>query len=81
VPLPEPARHRLDRKVYLVVDRHSAHRSRKVRAWLADLKRSLPMHSRARDQAQLAAETRTFFHRRPRQPHIVRGRRSRYILE
>ncbi|WP_444544859.1 transposase [Streptomyces alanosinicus] len=39
----------------------------------ADLKRSLPMHSRARDQAQLAAETRRFFHRRQRQPHIVRG--------
>ncbi|MFF9766300.1 transposase [Streptomyces sp. NPDC014636] len=28
----------------------------------ADLKRSLPMHSGARDQAQLAAETRRFFH-------------------
>lgn len=68
-----------DRKVHLVVDGHSAHRSRKVRAWLpdhpdrpdraalsasyspepnpdelvnADLKRSLPMHSRARDQVQ-----------------------------
>ena len=65
------------RKVHLIVDGHSAHRSRKVRAWLADhpdrielhflpayspelnpdelvnadLKRSLPMHSRARDQA------------------------------
>ncbi|MGP4086087.1 IS630 family transposase [Streptomyces sp. KR55] len=72
-----------ERKVHLVVDGHSAHRSRKVRAWLAehadrielhflpsyapelnpdelvnaDLKRSLPMHSRTRDQAQLAAET------------------------
>ncbi|MDX3641973.1 transposase [Streptomyces sp. MB09-02B] len=78
---------------------HSAHRSRKVSAWLADhpdrielhflpayspelnpdelvkadLKRSLPMHNRARDQAQLAAESRRFFHRRQRQPHIVRG--------
>ncbi|KFF96862.1 transposase, partial [Streptomyces scabiei] len=87
------------RKVHLVVDGHSAHRSAKVRTWLADhpdrielhflpsyspelnpdelvnadLKRSLPMHSRARDQAQLAAETRRFFHRRQRQPHIVRG--------
>ncbi|MGJ5798013.1 transposase [Streptomyces europaeiscabiei] len=90
---------------------HSAHRSRKVRAWLADhpdrielhflpsyspelnpdelvnadLKRSLPMHSRARDQAQLAAETRRFFHRRQRQPHIVRGYfggpHVRYTLE
>jgi hypothetical protein len=62
------------RKVHLVVDGHSAHRSRTVRVWLADhpdrlelhflpshspelnpdelvnadLKRSLPMHSRAR---------------------------------
>lgn len=39
----------------------------------ADLERSLPMHHRARDQAQLAAETRRFFPRRQRQPHIVRG--------
>ncbi len=39
----------------------------------ADLKRSLPMHSRARDQAQLATETRRLLHRRQRQPHIVRG--------
>lgn len=38
----------------------------------ADLKRSLPIRSRARDQVQLAAETRRFFHRRQRQPHIVR---------
>ncbi|WP_443052571.1 IS630 family transposase [Streptomyces sp. JV176] len=100
-----------DREVHLVVDGHSAHRSRKVRARLADhpdriklhflpsyspelnpdelvnadLKRSLPMHSRARDQAQLAAETRRFFHRRQRQPHIVRGyfggSHVRYTLE
>jgi hypothetical protein len=28
------------------------------------------MRHRARDQAQLAAETRRFFHRRQRQPHI-----------
>jgi transposase len=51
----------------------------------ADLKRSLPMHSRARDQAQLAAETRRFFHRRQREPHIVRGYfggpHVRYTLE
>jgi transposase len=86
-------------KVHLVVDGHSAHRSRTVRTWLADhpdrielhflpsyspelnpdelvnadLKRSLPMHSRARDQAQLATETRRFFHRRQRRPHIIRG--------
>jgi transposase len=51
----------------------------------ADLKRSLPMHSRARDQAQLATETRRFFHRRQCQPHMVRGYfggpHVRYILE
>ncbi|WP_446446979.1 IS630 family transposase [Streptomyces bacillaris] len=88
-----------DHKVHLVVDGHSAHRSRKVRAWLAahpdtvelhfltphspelnpdelvnaDLKHSLPRQHRARDQAELAAETRRFFRRRQRQPHIVRG--------
>ncbi|WP_455583821.1 IS630 family transposase [Kitasatospora cineracea] len=88
-----------DRKIHLVVDRHSAHRSKKVRTWLADhadrvelhllpsyspelnpdelvnadLKRSLPMRHRARNQAELAAEARRFFHRRQRQPHIVRG--------
>ncbi|MBV7697469.1 hypothetical protein KWI83_17970 [Streptomyces sp. TRM70350] len=39
----------------------------------ADLKRSLPMHGRARDQAPLAAETRRFFHRRRRLPHVVRS--------
>lgn len=101
----------LDRKVHLVVDGHSAHRSRAVGGWLADhtdrielhflpayapelnpdelvnadLKRSLPMHSQARDQAQLATETRRFFHRRQRQPHIVRGYYHappvRYVLE
>ncbi|GAA1301410.1 hypothetical protein GCM10009579_82940 [Streptomyces javensis] len=100
-----------DRKVHLILDGHSRHHSRKVRAWLADhpdrielhflpsyspelnpdekvnagLKRSLPMHSRARDQAQHAAEPRRFFHRRQRQPHIVRGYfggpHVRYILE
>ncbi|MGW0596864.1 hypothetical protein ACWD11_06905 [Streptomyces sp. NPDC002776] len=31
------------------------------------------MHSRPRDQAQPAAETRRFLHRRQRQPHIGRG--------
>lgn len=100
-----------DHKVHLVLDGHSAHRSRKVRAWLADHRDrielhflpsyspelnpdnlstpnsngGLPMHSRARDQAQLAAETRRFFHRRQRQPHIIRGYFGgspvRYILE
>ncbi|MGW7068679.1 IS630 family transposase [Streptomyces sp. NPDC054855] len=88
-----------DRKVHLVVDRHSAHRSKAVRAWLADhddeielhflpsyspelnpdelvhadLKRSLPHTHRARNQAELAAETRRFVRRRRHQPHIVRG--------
>ncbi|MFE5163173.1 IS630 family transposase [Streptomyces sp. NPDC056697] len=100
-----------DHKVHLVLDGHSAHRCRKVRAWLADhpdrielhflpsyspelnpdelvnadLKRSPPIHSRAREQAQLAAEIRRFFHRRQRQPHIIRGYSGgphvRYILE
>ncbi|WP_437099857.1 IS630 family transposase [Streptomyces sp. enrichment culture] len=90
---------RFDHKVHLVVDGHSAHRSRKVRAWLAahpddvelhflppyspelnpdelvnaDLEHSLPQQHRARDQTELAAETRRFFRRRQRQPHIVRG--------
>jgi transposase len=88
-----------DRKVHLIVDRHPAHRSKAVRAWLAshkdqvelhflpsyspelnpdelvnaDLKRSLPHTHRARNQAELAVETRRFFRRRQRQPHIVRG--------
>lgn len=83
-----------DRKVHLIVDRHSAHRSKTVRAWLADhkdeielhflpsyspelnpdemvnadLKRSLPHTHRARNQTELAAETRRFFHRRQRHP-------------
>ncbi|GAA1292493.1 hypothetical protein GCM10009647_002600 [Streptomyces sanglieri] len=89
----------LDRKVHLVVDRHSAHRAKTVRTWLADhgqqielhflpsyspelnpdelvntdLKRSLPHTHRARNQAELAAETRRFFHHRQHQPHILRG--------
>lgn len=88
-----------DRKVHLIVDRHSAHRSKTVRAWLADhqdeielhflpsyspelnpdelvnadLKRSLPHTHRARNRTELAAETRRFFHRRQRQPHIITG--------
>ncbi|WP_312635728.1 IS630 family transposase [Streptomyces noursei] len=88
-----------DRKIHLVVDGHSAHRSKTVRTWLADhtdaielhflppyspelnpdelvnadLKHSLPKGHRARNQAELAAETRRFFRRRQRQPHIVRG--------
>uniref|UniRef100_UPI001F1FA5FB IS630 family transposase n=1 Tax=Streptomyces ureilyticus TaxID=1775131 RepID=UPI001F1FA5FB len=88
-----------DRKVHLVADGHSAHRSKKVGDWLAhhaeeielhylppyspelnpdelvnaDLKHSLPKSHRARNQDQLAAETRRFFRRRQRQPHIVRG--------
>nr|WP_245880386.1 transposase [Streptomyces zhaozhouensis] len=88
-----------ERDVHLVVDRHSAHRSKSVWAWLADhedrvephflppyspelnpdelvnadLKHSLPRQHRARNQAELAAETRRFFRRRLRQPHIIRG--------
>jgi transposase len=83
-----------DRKVHLIVDRHSAHHSKTVRTWLAshkdeielhflpsyspelnpgelvnaDLERSLPHTHRARNQAELTAETRRFFHRRQRQP-------------
>ncbi|WP_435843002.1 IS630 family transposase [Streptomyces filamentosus] len=96
-----------DRKVHLVVDRHSAHRSKVVRTWLADhedqielhflpsyspelnpdelvnadLKRSLPHTHRARNQAELAVETRRFFRRRQRQPHIIRGPHVRYTLD
>lgn len=88
-----------DRKVNLIADRHSAHRSKTVRAWLADhqdrielhflpsyspepnpdeladaeLKRGLPRTHRAGNQNELAAETRRFFHRRQRRPHIVHG--------
>ncbi|MEU3978198.1 transposase, partial [Streptomyces bacillaris] len=51
----------------------------------ADLKHSLPKQHRARNQAELAAETRRFFRKRQRQPHIVRGYfggpRVRYILD
>ncbi|MFY1676993.1 transposase [Streptomyces sp. WMMC905] len=39
----------------------------------ADLKHSLPRQHRARNQDELAAETRRFFRRRQRQPDIVRG--------
>ncbi len=100
-----------DWKIHLIVDRHSAHRSKTVRDWLADhqdqielhflpsyspelnpdelvdadLKRSLPHTHRARNQAELAAETRRFFHGRQRQPHIVRGYSGgshvRYVLD
>ncbi|MFB7225158.1 IS630 family transposase [Streptomyces sp. NPDC056227] len=51
----------------------------------ADLKHSLPKQHRARNQAELAAETRRFFRRRQRQPHIVRGYfggpHVRYVLD
>lgn len=100
-----------DRKVHLIVGRHSAHRSKTVRAWLAghkneielhfppsyspelnpdklvnaDLKHSLPYTHRAGNQAEAAAGTRRFFHRRQRQPHIVRGYfggpRVRYLVD
>ena len=99
-----------DRKIHLVVDGHSAHRSRKVKDWLADhseeielhylppyspeltpdelvnadRKHSFPKSHRVRNQDQLAAETRRFFRRRQRQPHIVRGyfhgHHARYTL-
>ncbi|MGW2562306.1 hypothetical protein ACWCXB_24225 [Streptomyces sp. NPDC001514] len=50
----------------------------------ADLKHSLPKQHRARDQPELAAETRRFFRRRQR-PHIVRGYfggpHVRYVLD
>ncbi|WP_452750457.1 IS630 family transposase [Streptomyces celluloflavus] len=100
-----------DRKIHLIVDRHSAHRSKTVQTWLAshkdeielhflpsyspelnpdepvnaDLKRSLPHTHRARNQDELAAETRRFFHRHQHQPHIVRGYfggiHARYTLD
>ncbi|MGW5781296.1 transposase [Streptomyces sp. NPDC003863] len=102
---------RVDHKARLVVDGRSAHRSRKLRDWLAAhpddvephfpppyspelnpdelagaaLGHSLPRQHRARDQAELAAETRRFFRRRRRRPHIVRGYfggpRVRYVLD
>jgi GrpB-like predicted nucleotidyltransferase (UPF0157 family) len=83
-----------DRKVHLLIDGHSAHRSKKVRDWLAthpdelanaDLKHSLPKQHRAPDQTELNPETRRFFRRRQRQPHIVRcyfgGPHVRYVLD
>ncbi|MEU0103574.1 transposase [Streptomyces sp. NPDC006267] len=33
-----------DRKVHLIVDRHSAHRSKAVRAWLADHQDRIELH-------------------------------------
>ncbi|WP_234323788.1 transposase [Streptomyces sp. NRRL F-2580] len=33
-----------DRKIHLVLDRHSAHPSRKVRAWLADHAEKVELH-------------------------------------
>jgi hypothetical protein len=86
------------RKVHLVVDGHSAHRSRTVRMAgrspgpsraalpAVALTGAEPRRTGQRrpqtepsdaqpcpDQAQLAAEILRFFHRRQRQPHIVRG--------
>lgn len=46
-----------DRKVHLIVDRHSAHRSKTVRAWLADHKDEIELHflpSVCRDAVGLA---------------------------
>lgn len=100
-----------DRKLHLIVDRHSAHRSMAVRTWLADhkdkielhflpsyspelnpdelvnadLKRSLPLTHRTRNQNELATETRRFLHRRQRQPLVVTGYfiapHVRYVLD
>ncbi|MFI9629599.1 transposase [Streptomyces sp. NPDC052042] len=39
----------------------------------ADPERSVPRTHRARNQAELAAETSRFFHRGRRRPHIIRG--------
>ncbi|WP_235618330.1 transposase [Streptomyces sp. CB02400] len=75
-----------DHKVHLVVDGHFAHPDDVELHFLppyspelnpdelvnADLKHSLPKQHQAHDQAELAAEIRRFFHRRQRQPHIVR---------
>ncbi|MEV6130252.1 transposase [Streptomyces violaceusniger] len=51
----------------------------------ADLKRSLRHTHRARSRAEFATETRKFFHRRHRQPHVVTGYfkapHVRYILD
>lgn len=58
------------------------------RAWRTEQARAhagLPEQHRAPDLAELAAETRRFFRRRQRQPHIVRGYFSglhvRYVLD
>ncbi|WP_391961081.1 transposase [Streptomyces somaliensis] len=51
----------------------------------ADLERSLPDPHRAGDQAEPAAGTRRFFHRRQHRSHLVRGysggRHVRYVLD
>ncbi|WP_240965618.1 IS630 family transposase [Streptomyces zingiberis] len=51
----------------------------------ADLKHSPPKQHRARDQVELATETRRFLRRRQRQPHTVRGYfggpHVRYVLD
>ncbi|MEV8034945.1 hypothetical protein [Streptomyces sp. NPDC086182] len=48
----------------------------------ADLKHSLPKGHRAWNRAEIAAETRWFFHRRQRQPRIVHGHfHVRYTAE
>ncbi|MFF0477713.1 hypothetical protein [Streptomyces sp. NPDC004284] len=51
----------------------------------ADLEHGPPEQHRARNQAELAAETRHFFYRRQRRPHIVRGcfggPHARYVLD
>ncbi|MET8558249.1 hypothetical protein ABZV64_25320 [Streptomyces sp. NPDC004959] len=51
----------------------------------AELKHSLPKQHRSRNQTQPGAETRRFFHRHQRQPHIVCGYfcgpHVRYVLD
>lgn len=42
-----------DRKVHLVVDRHSAHRSKAVRAWLADHDDEIELHFLPSDPPEL----------------------------
>ncbi|MQT05630.1 hypothetical protein FF041_37810, partial [Streptomyces jumonjinensis] len=44
VPLPHPAHRHFDRKIHLIVDRHSAHRPKAVRARLASHKDEIKLH-------------------------------------
>ncbi|WP_323393724.1 transposase, partial [Streptomyces jumonjinensis] len=44
MPLPHPAHRHFDRKIHLIVDRHSAHRPKAVRARLASHKDEIKLH-------------------------------------